>query len=115
MKRIFVCDINKEADVRDFFLVVKKGIYSSRNNTKYVSLKLKDRTGSIDARIWDRVEELAANFERNDIVYVESKAKMYQEQFQLTVTNIRKETRELTPEEIREFYPENGSGTEKAH
>jgi 3'-5' exoribonuclease len=112
MKRTFVSDINKEGDVKDFFLVVKKGIYSSRNNTKYASVKLKDRTGSIEARIWDRVDELTAAFDRNDIVYVESKARMYQEQLQLNVTTIRKETRELTPEEIREFYPENGSGTE---
>ncbi len=59
MKGIFVSDINKEMDVKDFFLVVKKGIYSSRNNTKYASVKLKDKTGSIDARIWDRVDELA--------------------------------------------------------
>ncbi len=38
---------------------------------------------------------------------------MYQEQMQLNVTNIRKETRDLSPEEIKEFYPENGSGTER--
>jgi 3'-5' exoribonuclease len=113
VKRIFVCDISKEAEVRDFFLVAKKGIYSSRNNTKYASIKLQDRTGSIEARIWDRVDELAGCFERNDIVYVESKARMYQEQLQLNVTAIRKEARDLSPEEIREFYPENGSGTEK--
>jgi 3'-5' exoribonuclease len=113
VKRIFVSDINKETDVRDFFLVVKKGIYSSRNNTKYASVKLQDRTGVIEARIWDKVDELAANFERNDIVYVESKARMYQEQFQLNVTSIRKEARDLTPEDVREFYPESGSGTEK--
>jgi 3'-5' exoribonuclease len=113
VKRIFVSDIDKDTDVKDFFLVAKKGIYSSRNNTKYASVKLKDRTGSIEARIWDRVDELAANFERNDIVYVESKARMYQEQLQLNVTNIRKETRDLSPEEIKEFYPENASGTER--
>ena len=45
MKRTFVSDINKEGDVKDFFLVVKKGIYSSRNNTKYASVKLKDKNG----------------------------------------------------------------------
>lgn len=113
MKRIFVSDIDKEADVRDFFLVVKKGIYSSRNNTKYASVRLQDRTGSIEARIWDRVDELAASFERNDIVYVESKARMYQEQLQLNITAIRREERDLGPEELREFYPESGSGTGK--
>ena len=113
MKRIFVRDINREGEVRDFFLVVKKALYSSKNNTKYASVRLKDKTGSIEAKIWERVDELTAGFDRNDIVWVESKARMYQEQLQLNVTNIRKETRELTLEEVREFYPENGSGTEK--
>ena len=58
MKRLFVSDITKDAEVKDFFLVVKKGIYSSRNNTRYASVQLRDKTGSIEARIWDRVDEL---------------------------------------------------------
>jgi 3'-5' exoribonuclease len=113
VKRVFVSDIGKDLQVKDFFLVVKKGIYSSRNNTRYASVRLKDKTGSIEARIWDRVDELAANFDRNDIVYIESKAKLYQEQLQLSITDIRKEERELTGDEIREFYPESSSGTEQ--
>jgi 3'-5' exoribonuclease len=113
LKRVFVADICKDADVKDFFLVVKKAIYSSRNNTRYANIRLKDRTGSIEARIWDRADELSAGFERNDIVYVESKARVYQGELQLNVTGIRKEARELTSDEIREFYPETASGTER--
>ena len=113
MKRIFISDICKDTDVKDFFLVAKKAIYSGRNNTRYASLRLKDRTGSIEARIWERADELTARFDRDDIVYVESKARTYQDQVQLNVTDIRKETRELSPEEIREFYPETGSGIER--
>ncbi len=113
MKHIFISDIGKDTDIKDYFLVEKKGIFSSRNNTRYASLRLKDRSGAMEARIWDRVDELSANFERNDIVYVESKARMYQDQLQLNVTSIRKEARELTAEEIREFYPECASGIEK--
>lgn len=113
MKTIFVKDIGRDADVNDFFLVVKKGIYSSKNNTRYLSMRLRDSTGFVEARAWDRVDELSGLFERNDLVYVESKARMYQERLQLTVTNIRKEARELSAEEVMEFYPENASGTER--
>ena len=46
-----VCrDIAKDAEVKDFFLVVKKGIYSSKNNTRYASVSLKDKTGAIEAQ-----------------------------------------------------------------
>jgi 3'-5' exoribonuclease len=107
-----VRDIGKDGEVKDFFLVAKKGIYSTRNNTRYAVISLKDKTGAIEARIWDRVDELAASFERNDIVYVESRAKLYQEQWQLNVTHIRKEERELTCDEVREFYPESSSGAD---
>lgn len=113
MKKTFVCDICKDTEVKDFFLVVKKAMYSSRNNTRYASVKLRDRTGSIEARIWDRADELSANFERNDIVYIESRAKLYQEQLQLSITQIRKEERRLTAEEVREFYPESTTPPEQ--
>lgn len=114
MKSLFVTDITRETRVHDYFLVSRKGIYTSKNSTKYVSLKLRDRTGVIDARIWDRVEELGGAFEPNDVVYVESRAKSYQDVIQLTVTDIRKVDRDLTFEEIREFYPENESGSPAA-
>lgn len=113
MKKIFVRDIGRDSQVNDFFLVVKKAIYSSKNNTRYASLRLKDKTGSIEARIWERADELTAGFDRNDVVYVESRARMYQEQLQLNVTNIRKETRTLSAEEVKEFYAESASGAER--
>lgn len=110
MKKTFISDIRKDTEVNDFFLVVKKAIYSSRNNSRYASVRLKDRTGVMEARIWDRVDELSANFERNDIVYVESKAKLYQDQLQLNITSIRREEQQLSADDIREFYPESSSG-----
>jgi 3'-5' exoribonuclease len=113
MKKLFVDQVSRDQDVNDFFLVVKKGLYSSRNNTRYASVTLKDRTGTIEARIWDRADDLSARFERNDIVYVESKARMYQDRLQLTITNVRKEERVLTADEIRDFYPESGPGTDR--
>lgn len=110
MKKIFVKDIVKETDVNDYFLVVKKGIYTTKNGKQYVSIRLRDSSGSIEARIWDRVEELAPLFERNDLVYVESKARTYQEAFQLNVTSVRKMDKELPMNDLGDFYPASETG-----
>jgi 3'-5' exoribonuclease len=113
MKKIFVKDIVKESDVNDYFLVLKKGIYTAKNGKQYVSMRLRDRTGAIEGRIWDRVEELAPLFERNDLVYVESKARTYQEAVQLNVTSVRKMDKELSMSDLVEFYPASETGIEE--
>jgi 3'-5' exoribonuclease len=113
VKRVFICEISKDTEVKDFFLVVKKALYSRRDSSRYASVRLRDKTGSIEARIWDRADELSANFERNDIVYVEAKAKPYQDQLQLNITNIRREERQFSADDIRDFYRESSSGAQQ--
>ena len=110
MKKVFVKDIVKETDVNDYFLVVKKGIYTTKNNKQYVSIRLRDRTGSIEGRIWDRVDELAPVFERNDLIYIQSKARTFQEAVQLNVTSVRKVENELPMSDLGEFYPASETG-----
>jgi 3'-5' exoribonuclease len=113
-KQIFVKDINREnIDVNDRFIVIKKDIFSSKNNTKYMSLRLKDRTGIIEGRVWERVDELNGLFEKNDIVNVQSRSRLYQERFQLNITDVRKVEGEISLEDMKEFFPENESGNEK--
>ena len=51
-KGIFVEDITKEnMEVDSSFIVIKKAIFTSKNNTKYMSLELKDKTGKIEGKI----------------------------------------------------------------
>jgi len=105
-KQIFVKDITRDVpEVNDYFIVVKKGIYPTKNNKKFISLSLRDRSGSIEAKIWDdRVDAFKACFEENDLVYVESRVEDYQGKLQLIVKNIKKE--ETAPlEYLRDFFP----------
>lgn len=112
-KQIFVKDIQKEfVEVNDCFIVVKKGVFSSKNNTKYISIGLRDKTGVIEGKIWDRVDEVNALFEKNDVVYVKSTMRLYQGKPQLTVTDIRKMAEELSPNDMKVFLPENEGGNE---
>jgi 3'-5' exoribonuclease len=112
-KQIYVAEINKEyAEVNDYFIVAKKGVFSSKNSTKYISVTLKDRTGTVEGKIWDDVERLNGLFDRNDIVYVKSRPRVYQEKLQLTVTDVHKADEELGLEEMRAFLPESEGGAE---
>ena len=105
-KETFVKDITQDhARINDYFIVIKKGIYSTKTNKKFIGLSLRDRTGSIEGKIWEeRVDRLKAHFEENDLVYVESRVESYQGKLQLIVENVKKED-DLLPEHMREFFP----------
>ncbi len=105
-KETFVKDITLGRErINDYFIVTKKGIYSTKNNKRFIGLSLRDRTGSIEGKIWEeKVDRLRTRFEENDLVYVESRVESYQGKLQLIVENIEKEE-SLLPEHIREFFP----------
>ena len=105
-KKIFIKDITEDqAAINDNFVVVKKGTYTTKTNSKYMSVSLRDKSGIIEAKIWERVDELNGLFEKNDIVFVKSRPRLYQEKIQLNVTDMRKVDEELPFEMIRAFFP----------
>lgn len=105
-KTTFVRDITgNQHEVNDLFVVTKKGTYTAKNNTRYMMVGLKDATGSIEGRIWERVDELEGLFEKGDIVSVKSKARLYQDRLQLHITDIAKLDADLAVCDIAHFYP----------
>lgn len=111
-KRVFVNEIVRDTVVNDVFMVVRKGVYLGKNNTRYMAVRLRDKTGSIEGRVWERVDELSTGFERNDLVRVEGKGRVYQEAVQLNVTQIRKVEADLALSDMTAFYPECESSIE---
>ena len=64
----FVKDIKEGEQVKDLFLVSGKTVLSSNAGKAYINLALRDRTGQLECRVWDRAEEIAKRFDRDDIV-----------------------------------------------
>lgn len=111
-KQMYVADLKDEyIDVNDFFVVVKKAVFSSKANTRYISVGLRDKTGTIEGKVWDHVEELGELFNKNDLVRVKGKTRMYQQKPQLTITDIRKVDEEIALEGMTDFYPGYEGGT----
>ncbi|HWE00248.1 MAG TPA: OB-fold nucleic acid binding domain-containing protein, partial [Bryobacteraceae bacterium] len=52
------------------FLVHSKEIRQKRTGEPYLSLLLGDRSGEIEARMWDNVPDVMDTFERDDFVKV---------------------------------------------
>jgi 3'-5' exoribonuclease len=81
----------KEGDwVEDVYLVTSKQISTAKNGVIYLSLKLADKTGEIDGRMWDNAEEISGKFEREDFVRVKGTASVYQGSMQVKLKALEK-------------------------
>jgi 3'-5' exoribonuclease len=88
LKKIFVKDIQERDLVESPFLVRDKIIGMAKNGRPYMTLKLMDCTGEVEGRIWDRVDEIAARFNKDDFVQVSGKASVYMGKMQLILQEL---------------------------
>jgi 3'-5' exoribonuclease len=91
MKDFFVANaaVYRGRNVRSHFLVVQKQLRDRNDgNGKYLSLTLCDRTGRLDARVWDNAEILSSKFEQNDFVDVRACVDEFNGKLQLRVLEI---------------------------
>lgn len=103
MKKVFLKDIKEKDRVEDIFLVTKKEMGSSKTGKPYLNLKLMDRTGEIEARVWDDAEDLSKKFERNSFIRIKGSAISYQGGLQLNVSDIT--TIDDGKISVRDFLP----------
>lgn len=88
MKAKFVDQIQERDWVDAPFLVRSKIMGMAKNGKPYLTLKLMDRTGEVEGRIWDNVDQVAAGFERDDFVRVAAKASVYMGKMQLVIQEL---------------------------
>jgi 3'-5' exoribonuclease len=86
----FVKDLKDRDAVVSVFLAVDKSVLTDRNGKSYMSFNLADASGSINARVWDKVDDWARVFEPGDFVRVKGHVQTYQNRRQLIVHDIQK-------------------------
>jgi 3'-5' exoribonuclease len=69
---------------------VRKDRLTARNGSTYLSLELRDRSGTIPARIFRDVDAVSARFERGDAVLVRGRAERFRGQLVAEVDEIRR-------------------------
>lgn len=87
-KEFFVSDLRPKDMVRTTFLVQSKNVLMNKNGRPYLAMMLRDRTGSVDTRIWENTEEIASEVGEGDVVAVFGKAHQFQNRLQLVVDQL---------------------------
>lgn len=88
MKTQFVKDLAPGQDVASVFLVKNKDVRQKRSGEPYLSLILADKTGDLDAKMWDNAGPVAETFDRDDFVQVRGSVQIFQNRPQLTISKM---------------------------
>jgi 3'-5' exoribonuclease len=92
MKDFYICDCARQENkiITSNFVVVSKQIKPKKTGEPYLALILGDRSGQLDAKMWDNVEEVLNAFEQDDFLKIKGLVNKYKNRFQLTIHKLRK-------------------------
>jgi len=90
MKSPYVNELEPNKLITTSFLVHSKEIRQKKTGELYLSLLLGDRTGELDAKMWDNVAEVIDGFDRDDFVKVKGLIQIFHNRPQLTIHKVRR-------------------------
>lgn len=90
MEKIFIKDLQDKQTFHCHFLAKEKSLHTGKNGRSYLSLTLSDKSGSLDARVWDNVEEVDRAFQSGDIIRVKGQIQLFQNRRQAVVHRLEK-------------------------
>jgi 3'-5' exoribonuclease len=90
MDKTWVKDVKEGERVKTLLTVARKAIPTAKSGKTYLAVTFHDKTGELEARAFDRVDELAAQFEEKDVVDVEGQVGLFQGKPQLRIEAVAK-------------------------
>ncbi|HEY0839294.1 MAG TPA: HD domain-containing protein, partial [Vulgatibacter sp.] len=97
MDKVWVKDIQTGQRAAGVFAVARKQQASGKNGKPFLKVLLQDKTGQLDARVWNQADELSALFEAGDRVRVEGPVASFQGRPQLTIESLEKSLEDRDP------------------
>ena len=89
MSKIFVKDLKAESKIKTFFGVAKKSIRKTKDGKTYLDVDLIDRSGRINAKMWDNADKYKDLFVEGDSVAIEGTVILFSNKLQLKIFKIR--------------------------
>lgn len=92
MKDFFISDCSHQENkvITSTFVVVAKQVKPKKTGEPYLALTLGDRSGQLEAKMWDNVEDALDAFEQDDFIKVKGLINKYKNRFQLTIHKLRR-------------------------
>lgn len=93
MKEIYINDLSSFEEGKGFdgfFLVLAKQQRTTKTNKPYLNLILGDKTGQLEARVWDPSDSrIAKDFEQGSIVKVRGSCSRFEDRLQVKIDQLR--------------------------
>src|ERR1700693_4502988 len=92
MKEFFVSDCVQYENkiITSSFVVVSRKVKPKKSGEPYLALPLGDRSGHIEAKMWDNVEDAIDGCNQDDFIKVKGLINKYKNRFQLTIHKLRR-------------------------
>jgi 3'-5' exoribonuclease len=88
-RHVWVEEFEADTRVSGCYLVKSKKLSTTRNGNPFLSLTLADKTGELQAKVWDGAEALSRVFHEGEVVEISGQTVTYQGRLQLTVSALR--------------------------
>ena len=75
--------------IEGFYLIKALNLKTSSNNKKYLDLMLADKSGEVNAKIWDVDEVIERQYQLGDIIKVRGDVTLWMDQMQLKIIRTR--------------------------
>ena len=90
MEKIWAKDVKEGERVKALFLVTRKAILTAKSGKTYLAVTFQDKTGELEGRAFEKIEELAALFEEKDTVEAEGSIGTFQGRPQIRLEAVAK-------------------------
>ena len=94
MPRKFISQLNGGTTIDEIFLVQNKDLRTTKNGSLYIQAQLSDRTGMIDARMWDASTPFFESLGNDTFLKIKGRTEIYQNKIQLIIKQISKTSQE---------------------
>jgi 3'-5' exoribonuclease len=96
MRQKYVNTLSEGDVITESFLIENKSLATARNGKSYINLTLRDKTGNINAKVWDDADIIFSQLGSSQFAEVSGFVESFQGKPQLKVTSIKS----LKPEKV---------------
>lgn len=102
-KQVFIRDLKENQQISEVFLVSRFNLAETKAGKPYLALALMDKSGEIEARLWDRVDQLAPLAQEGSFISVQATVDQFNGQLQLKLLSLAAVSEETLA--LNDFFP----------
>jgi len=86
---VWIKELKADARVQGLYLAREKKIGQTKKGDPFLSITLTDRTGDVEAKVWDNAMQFSSLFKEGDILEVQGQTGSYKGQIQMTLSGLK--------------------------